>query len=139
MMVEVKNMENLLLKIRISILWIFIAVAGYRCTSFFDPGILEQILAGEWIEQTSEGMLLFMAFFWLIPFLMAFLTVTLKEERNNRWTNIILGIIFVGLNIFHFAEHALIPTAHQLIIVGATVIAALLIVWYAWKWPKAVK
>ena len=79
-----------------------------------------------------------MTFFWLIPFLMAFLTVTFKEEKTNRWTNIIVGVIFVILNIYHFIEHALIePTAHQLVIVGVTVIAALLIVWYALKWPKA--
>jgi hypothetical protein len=129
-------LDNLQFKIRISILWIFIAVAGYRCTAFWDEGILDDILAGEWAEQTTEGMLLFMAFFWLIPFLMAFLTITFKQEKTNRWTNIILGVIFVGLNLFHFAEHAMIPTAHQLIIVGSTVIAALLIVWYAWKWPK---
>lgn len=129
-------MENILLKIRLSILWIFIAVGSYRCTAFWDPGVLDQILAGEWAEQMTEGMLLFMAFFWLIPFLMAFLTVTLKQENTNKWANAIVGIVFVGLNLFHFAEHAMIPTAHQLIIVGATVIAALLIVWYSWKWPK---
>ena len=128
-------MENIDIKLRLSILWIFIAVAGYRCTGFWDEGILEDILAGEWAEQTTEGMLLFMAFFWLIPFLMAFLTVTLKQENINKWANAIVGIVFVGLNLFHFAEHAMIPTAHQLIIVGATVIAALLIVWYAYKWP----
>ena len=129
-------MENVALKMRLSILWIFIAVGGYRCTGFWDPGVLDQILAGEWAEQMTEGMLLFMAFFWLIPFLMAFLTVTLKEEKTNKWANAIVGIVFVGLNLFHFAEHAMIPTAHQLIIVGATVIAAILIVWYAYKWPK---
>jgi len=129
-------LENILLKIRLSILWIFIAVGSYRCTAFWDPGVLDQILAGEWAEQMTEGMLLFMAFFWLIPFLMAFLTVTLKQENTNKWANAIVGIVFVGLNLFHFAEHAMIPTAHQLIIVGATVIAALLIVWYSWKWPK---
>ena len=133
-MVEVKNLENLLLKIRLSILWIFIAVAGYRCTAFWDPGVIEQILAGEWVEMSSEGMLLFMTFFWIIPFVMAFLTVTFKQEKTNRYANIILGIIFIGMNLFHFAEHLMIPTAHQLIIVGATVIAALLIVWYSWRW-----
>jgi hypothetical protein len=128
-------MENLLLKIRLSILWIFIAVAGYRCTAFWDAGVLEDILSGEWVEQTTGGMLLFMTFFWLIPFLMALLTVSFKQEKTNRYANMILGIIFVGLNLFHFAEHVMIPTIHQLIIVGSTVIAAILIVWYAWKWP----
>jgi hypothetical protein len=128
-------MNNLLLKIRLSILWIFIAVAGYRCTSFWDEGIIDRIISGELSEYMTAGMLLFVAVFWLIPFLMAFLTVTLKD-KPNRWGNIIIGIVFVILNIYHFIEHAMEPTAHSLIIVGGTVIAALLIVWYAWKWPK---
>jgi hypothetical protein len=129
-------MNNTLFKVRLSILWIFIGVAGYRCTSFFEPGVIEKILAGEWAEMTTEGMLLFMAFFWLIPFLMAFLSVTLKD-KPNRWGNIVIGVVFVILNFFHFVEHAMEELlVHQLIIVGATVIAALLIVWYAWCWPK---
>jgi hypothetical protein len=129
-----------LLKVRLSILWVFLAVAGYRCTSFIDRGIIDKIITGELAEFQTEGMLLFVAFFWLIPFLMAFITVSIKEEKTNRWANLILGVIFVILNIYHFIEHALIePTVHQLIIVGSTVIAALLIVWYCWKWPKEIK
>ena len=128
-------MQNTLFKIRLSILWIFIAVAGYRCTSFWDEGIIDRIIAGELTEYMTAGMLLFVAVFWLIPFLMAFLTVTLKD-KPNRYGNIIVGVVFVVLNLYHFVEHALEPTAHQLVIVGGTVIAALLIVWYAWKWSK---
>jgi hypothetical protein len=128
-------MENPLFRIRLSILWIFIAIAGYRCTSFWDEGIIERIISGELAGYMTEGMLLFVAFFWLIPFLMAFLTVTLKDQPN-RWGNIIVGIVFVVLNVYHFIEHAMEPTAHALLIVGGTVIAALLIVWYSWKWPK---
>jgi hypothetical protein len=132
---EVKITNNLLLKIRLSILWIFIAVAGYRCTSFMDEGIVERIIAGELDAYMTAGMLLFVAVFWLIPFLMAFLTVTL-ENKANRWANIVVGVVFVVLNLYHFVEHALEPTVHQLVIVGGTVIAALLIVYYAWKWPE---
>ena len=128
-------MNNLLLKIRLSILWIFLAVAGFRCTSFWDEGIIEKIIAGELTEYMTAGMLLFVAIFWLIPFLMAFLTVTL-ENKPNRWGNIVVGIVFVVLNLYHFVEHAMEPTIHQLVIVGGTLIAAVLIVWYAWKWPE---
>ena len=128
-------MENTLFKIRLSILWIFIAVAGYRCTSFWDEGIIDRIIAGELTEYMTAGMLLFVAVFWLIPFLMAFLTVTLKD-KPNRYGNIIVGVVFVVLNLYHFVEHAMEPTIHQLVIVGGTVIAALLIVRYAWKWSE---
>ena len=132
-------MNNLLLKIRLSILWIFIAVAGYRCTSFWDQGIIERIISGELTDYMTAGMLLFVAIYWLIPFLMAFLTMTLKDSAN-RWANIIVGVVFVVLNLYHFVEHAMVePTVHQLLIVGATFVAALLIVWYAWSWSAQEK
>ena len=61
------------------------------------------------------------------------MTRTLKD-KTNRWVNIILGIVFVVINIIHFVEHAIEPHAYQLLLVGSTVVAALLIFWYAWKW-----
>ena len=126
-------MESLTLKVRISVLWIFMGVAGWRCVHFMEAGLVEQVLSGE--MQISAGEWLFMAFFWLIPLTMAFLSVTLKDVAN-RWANIILGIVFTLLNIFHLAEHLAQPVVHQILIVASTVVVAVLIVWYAWKWPK---
>ena len=128
-------MENLALKIRLSVLWIFMAVAFYRCTHYLDPGVIEEILAGMHAQWQSPEMLLLVALFWLISFTMAFLSVTLKDSPN-RWANIILGIVFTVFNIYHITIHLADPTAHQLLIVASTVLAAVLIVWYAWKWPK---
>jgi multidrug transporter EmrE-like cation transporter len=66
---------------------------------------------------------------------MAFLVLTLKD-KTNRWTNIILGIVFTVLNIVHLIMHfTLVPlTVHQVLIVGSTVVFTALIAWYAWKW-----
>ena len=130
-------MENLtLLKIKLSVLWIINAVAGYRCTAYFESGVIESIKAGEWAAfQTPAGML-FVTLQWLIPFFMAFLVLTLKD-KTNRWTNIILGIVFTVLNIIHLGLHFAIPailTVHQILIVGSTVVFTALITWYAWKW-----
>ena len=130
-------MENLtLLKIKLSVLWIIMGVAGYRCTAYFESGVIESIKAGEWAAfQTPAGML-FVTLQWLIPFFMAFLVLTLKD-KTNRWTNIILGIVWTVLNIIHLAIHFAIPaitTVHSILIVGSTVVFAVLIVWYAWKW-----
>jgi len=120
-------------KIRISVLWIFMAVAmsAHSVLAFMEPGAMEQI--GE--MQISAGMFLFMALFWWVPLVMAVLSVTLKNLAN-RWTNMILGIVFTALNIFHLIEHLADPSAHQILIIGSTVVVTALIFWHALKWPK---
>jgi len=120
-------------KIRISVLWIFMAVAmsAHSVLAFMEPGAMEQ--SGE--MQISAGMFLFMALFWWVPLVMAVLSVTLKDLAN-RWTNMILGIVFTALNIFHLIEHLADPSAHQILIIGSTVVVTALIFWYALKWPK---
>jgi len=126
-------MKILQWKIRISVLWIFMAVAmsAHGVLAFMEPGAMEQI--GE--MQMGAGMLLFMALFWWVPLVMAVLSVTLKDLAN-RWANIILGIVFTALNIFHLIEHLTDPSAHQILIIGSTVVVTALIFWHALKWPK---
>jgi hypothetical protein len=126
-------MKILQWKIRISVLWIFMAVAmsAHGVLAFMEPGAMEQI--GE--MQMGAGMLLFMALFWWVPLVMAVLSVTLKDLAN-RWTNMILGIVFTALNIFHLIEHLANPSAHQILIIGSTVVVTALIFWHALKWPK---
>jgi len=122
-------------KIRISVLWIFMAVAmsAHSVLTFMEPGAIEKIISGE--MAMGPGMFLFMAIFWWVPLVMAVLSVTLKDLAN-RWTNMILGIVFTALNIFHLIEHLADPSAHQILIIGSTVVVTALIFWYALKWPK---
>lgn len=126
-------MKILQWKVRISVLWIFMAVAmsAHGVLAFMEPGAMEQI--GE--MQMSAGMFLFMALFWWVPLVMAVLSVTLKDLAN-RWTNMILGIVFTALNIFHLIEHLTDPSAHQILIIGSTVVVTALIFWHALRWPK---
>ena len=128
-------MEILTLKTRISILWIFMAVAmsAHSVLSFMEPGMIEKIVAGE--MAMGPGMFIFVALFWWVPLVMAFLSVTLKDFAN-RWANMILGIVFTGLNIFHLVEHLAQPSVHQILIIGSTVVVTALIFWYALRWPK---
>ena len=119
-------------KIRISVLWIFVTLAALITTIlyFIEPGILEGIIAGEILgTQVSHELLLIAALERLGPLIMAFLTVTLKNSIN-RWANIILGIVYTLLNIV-----SMIGASPQMILmwISATV-ATVLIVWYAWKW-----
>jgi hypothetical protein len=78
-----------------------------------------------------------MYLFWLIPMVMAFLTVTLKDSAN-RPVNMIIGLLFIIFNIFHLIKHI---TSGNLLIAHLvnfifSIVAPLLIVWYAWKWVK---
>jgi hypothetical protein len=58
-------METLRLRIKISVLWIFMAVAmsAHSVLAFMEPGVWEELEA----MQMGAGMFLFMALFWLIP------------------------------------------------------------------------
>jgi hypothetical protein len=131
-------METLTLKVRIAVLWIFMAVAmsAHGVLSFMEPGVIDQMMAGE-VEGAvmSPAMLLFMAIFWWVPLVMAFLSVTLKDAVNRR-VNMVLAIIFTILNIYHLIEHIMNPSAAQLLLVASTVVVTALIIWYTAKWPK---
>ena len=126
-------MERLTWKIRISVLWLFMAVAmsAHSVLSFMERDVVEQM----WEKQMGGGMLVFMALFWLVPLIMAALSLTLKDSAN-RWANIVLGIVFTLLNIGHLVEHLTPPVVHQILILASTVVVTALIAWYAWKWPK---
>lgn len=126
-------MQDLTLKIRISLLWLFMAVAmsAHSVLAFMEPGAIEEI--GE--MAMGPGMMLFMALFWWVPLAIAVLTFILRNSAN-RWTNIVLGIIFTILNIYHLVEHVADPSAHQILIIASTVVATALVVWFAFKLPR---
>jgi len=108
-----------------------VAMSTHSILFFMEPGAIEEIK--EMI--IGPGMMLFMALFWLVPLVMAFLSLTLKDITNQR-ANLVMGGVFTILNIVHLFEHLAQQSFHQLLIVGSTVVATTLIVWYAWKWPK---
>jgi len=64
---------------------------------------------------------------------MIVLALTLNAKAN-RWTNIVVGIlqIVVVLGSNFIGK----PEAHYLFGSGVELVLLLLIVWYAWKWPK---
>jgi len=127
-------MQILTLKTRLSVLWIFMAVAmsAHSVLAFMEKEMVEQM----WGMEMGAGMMLFMAIFWWVPLVMAVLSVTLKDSAN-RWANMILGIVFTVLNIFHLVEHLTTAvSAHQILIIGSTVVVTALIFCYALKWPK---
>jgi len=121
-------MENLALKIRISVLWLTYEVALLVYI------ILESVELGV-IEQVGPELLLLFAVVLLVPLVMAFLSLTLKDSIN-RWANVILGIVYAVLELVALSEVAAKPSAWAILMILSKFVALALIVWYAWKWPK---
>jgi hypothetical protein len=134
-------MELLRWKTRLAVLWIILAVgfSAYMFLRFLEPGIIEGIISGQFGKnqsQLSEGYLFYLAIFWFIPMIMAFLSLTLKDSAN-RWTNFVLGIILVLAFIYGLVESASRGhSAAVLVDKSIGLAAAALIAWHGWKWPK---
>ena len=122
--------------IRISVLWIFAAVAmsAHYVMLFFEPDVLQKTGAG-----ASARLAIVEAFAnWLIPLTMAFLSVTLGGLAN-RYLNMVLGGLYILLSIFHVARCPIIhvsnkPSVHQLLVGISTVVVTVIIFSYALSW-----
>ena len=122
--------------IRISVLWIFAAVTmlAHYALLFFEPDVFQKTFTGG-----STRLAIVETFAnWLIPSTMAFLSVTL-EGSANRYLNMGLGGLYILLSIFHLAKCPVVhvsnkPSVHQLVLGISTVVATVLIFWYAWNW-----
>ena len=122
-------------KIKISVLWLFTIVAGLASgiLGLLEPGAIEQIMTGE-VEgmKISPEFLLLFAIIFLIPLVMAFLSLTLKDS-TNRWINIIMAIVWAGLGLTDIPMYVAKPSAYAILMWLAGIVAPILIVWYAWK------
>jgi len=126
--------------IRISALWIFLAVANsaHYVMLFFEPDVLQKTLPEEMNSATKRLAIVEAFSSWLIPLAMAFLSVTLGDLAN-RYLNMVLGGLYTLLSIIHIAVCPIIhisnkPSVHQLLICISTVVVTALIFWYAWNW-----
>jgi len=99
-----------------------------------EPGVLKQFLDTGEIGGMKIGpeMLLVFAILLLVPLIMAFLSLTLKDSAN-RWANIILGIVFTVIQLVALIGTLAQPSAHAILMEISKVVAPALIVWYAWK------
>ena len=82
--------------------------------------------------QISQELMLGMAALLVIPALMVFLSVTLKHSVN-RWMNIGLAVFFFGFNLIGLPTYA---SAYDQFLIIVGLILNVLLIWYAWKWPK---
>jgi len=123
-------------RIKVSVLWLFplMAFLGSAVLMFLEPGVIEQVIAGE-VEGQKLGAELLLAgalIDILGPLVMAFVSLALKGSIN-RWLNILVGGIYAVLEFITLLEQVANPRAYSIVLLVAAVVALVLIVWYAWK------
>ncbi len=130
-----KIIEDIRVNVKIASLWASFMVL-YTYVDYFHlymPGSIEDILAERmFVFDITQVMLLIAMVFVIIPALMIFLSVALPAEVNRR-ANIIIALLYIPYMLFNLAGLA---WAHMYIAAGVEVIILLLIIRYAWKWPK---
>lgn len=122
-------------KLKISALWIsmLFVFAYVDIFAFYRSGIIEGIMAGKVATfQINQVFLFLTTLYILIPSIMVFLSLVLKP-KVNRWTNIIVGMLYI-VSILG----SCIGETWAFYIFGSIVesLLLLLIIWYAWKWPR---
>jgi len=123
-------------KLKLSALW----VAAMFCYLYadvkglFKPGVMGQIAAGKAAGlQITQAFLLGSAVLMAVPAVMVFLSLALKPKAN-RWANIVLGTVYTAVII----ATLLMPGvwAYYFFFGVVEIVLTVLIVWYAWRWPK---
>ena len=131
-------MKILTLKMRIVVLWIFMAasITTEVALYLYEKGQIEKMISGE--AGNTSGDILIWTCRWLIPFVLAFLTVSLSNKAC-RMTNLVLGAIFVVFNIFQFVMRLALGQylpPFLIIIILSSIVVSVLILLYAIRWPK---
>ena len=120
-------MENVLLKTRIAMLWIFMI--------FILLGLQG---LGEFPRPATPEYLILSTVGSLILFIIPFLCLTLKDSLN-RMANIILGIAFTVVGIAGTGiglTQMTASDAYLSLMNGAATVSPAIIVYYAYRWPK---
>ena len=122
-------------KLKLAALWgalMFLYVYA-DILSLFRPGHIEEILAGKMgpFPVTQVG-LLTAALLMAIPSVMVFLSLALTP-KVNRWTNISFGLLYTLVNLSNLIGET---WAYYLAIGIVEIVLTLLIIGYAWQWPK---
>jgi hypothetical protein len=122
------------IKKKLSILWVARWLTGLQgdVMRFMEPGMLQGFIDGTTGMPITEEILAVMALLTLPPIFMVFLSYELPY-KPNRWANIIVAIFWLAIDGMGFILPR--PLYENIFGIGY-VVFCVLIVWYAWKWPK---
>jgi len=122
-------------RLKISALWIallFLFAYG-DVFGFFAPGQIEEVMRGEISGIEITQVFLFgVSVYIAIASVMVYLSLVLRPGVS-RWTNIVLAILYiVSIVISAIGD----TSAYFLFLSAVESVLLLLVVWYAWRWPR---
>ena len=124
------NVKLKLAAVWASFMFLYIYVDYFH---LYMPGSIEDLLSGKmFVFEITQGILLAGLASVTIPALMIFLSVGLPA-KISRWTNIIVATVYIPFTLFNLAGEAWL---HMIFGAFVEVVLLLLIIRYAWKWPK---
>jgi len=122
-------------KLKLSVIWasfmfLYIYVDYFH---LYMPNKIDDILKGKvFVFEITQGFIFTALSLATIPILMIFLSVVLPA-KVNRWTNIIVAMVFIPYMLFNLAGEAWM---HMYFAAAVEVVLLCLIIRYAWKWPR---
>ncbi len=130
-----KLLEDIRVNMKLAALWasmmFFYIYVDYF--GLYKPGIIEDILKGKvFVFEITQVFLLAGLVLTTIPALMIFLSVALPA-KINRWTNIIVAAVWILYTLFNLAGDFWMYMVYGAVV---EVVLLLLIIHYAWKWPR---
>ena len=123
-------------KVLLSTLWVVVMfnMLFADILSFITPGVLEEMMTGYAGEiEVTQGLLLIFALLLEIPIIMILLSRILNYQAN-RWANMIASVITILFVVGGGSAYL-----HYFFFASVEVVCMLLIIWYAWTWPKPEK
>lgn len=97
------------------------------------PGSIEDLISGRVFEfEITQIFLLVALASVIIPALMIFISIGLTA-KINRWVNIIVAAVYIPYTLINLVGEVWL---HMLFGAVAEVVLLLLVIRYAWKWPK---
>jgi hypothetical protein len=121
-------------RLKISALWVvllFLYAYG-DIFGFFKPGQIEDVVSGEISGiDITEGFLFAVSVYVAIASVMIFLTLVLRPAAA-RWSNIVLAIVYVATIV----AAAIGESGYYWFLSVVEIAALLLVVRYAWTWPR---
>ncbi len=133
-------MDTLSLKVKISMLWVFMdfsLLLLLALNGLDSGGGLREMIAG-FPPELIPYMLLGGATILLLPFVIAFLSIALRDSQSRR-VNVVLGLIFTVFNlsgVVYGLSKLSIASAYLSLLQTATFVASVLIAWYSIRWPS---
>jgi hypothetical protein len=122
-------------KLKLSALWaalMFLYAYG-DIFAYFRPGFIEDVMAGEvFAFEINQIFLLAISIYVAIPAVMVFLALMLSPGFS-RWVNIVLGLVYAATILLSTIGE---DYAYYFFLSFVESAIAVLIVWYAWKWPE---